>query len=524
MNKNQARLISLLSAAIFLLAFLISGRLFFRIDLTKNKAYTISEVSKNLYKEISDQVRITYFVSEKLRQAHPMPGEIADLLREYAANSRGKIRFFQKDPAKAGLLQAVEDLGIEPQQIQLTEQNEITVATVYSGILIEYLDREAVIPVVFSLDTLEYDLSSRIRSLVRNVEREIGVIVADSYSQWDSEYGLLNEELAFSGFRVRLIKAGDYIPSNLPALFVFGGVEDLDEEQLLLIDNYIVGGGNVLFALDGVFVDTRRAFEARSMQDKGLLAMLANYGVVVRSALVNDTLALSITFQTQSRNGTVIQTMRYPQWIGLPQQMGNPDHPLTASFMGLDLYWASPLELYPPPGVSADILFTTSPQAWLQTERFVTNPNYYSQFEDEAGETTGTKILGASLSGIFPAAFPERSEPLLKKPSRLVVVGNSHFAGSIMQANRGEERNLDFLMKAADWLSNDEDIVTIRGRQTQAGRLDRIADRNTRNRAMAFSRSFNTIVIPLCVILLGLFINWKRKVKTSKDKGHGIEI
>jgi ABC-type uncharacterized transport system involved in gliding motility auxiliary subunit len=163
MNKNQARVISLLSVAIFLFAFLISGRLFFRLDLTKNKAYTISEVSRNLYKEISNQVRITYFVSDKLKQAHPMPGEIADLLREYAANSRGKIRFFQKDPAKAGLLQAVEDLGIEPQQIQLAEQTEITVATVYSGILIEYLDRESVIPVVFSLDTLEYDLSSRIR-------------------------------------------------------------------------------------------------------------------------------------------------------------------------------------------------------------------------------------------------------------------------------------------------------------------------------------------------------------------------
>jgi ABC-type uncharacterized transport system involved in gliding motility auxiliary subunit len=524
MNKNQARVISLLSAAIFLLAFLISGRLFFRLDLTKNKAYTISEVSKNLYKEISDQVRITYFVSEKLRQVHPMPGEIADLLREYAANSRGKIRFFQKDPAKAGLLQAVEDLGIEPQQIQLAEQNEITVATVYSGILIEYLDRESVIPVVFSLDTLEYDLSSRIRSLVHNIEREIGVIVGDSYSQWESEYGILNEELVFAGFRVRLIKAGDYIPSSLPALFVFGGVEDLDEEQLLPIDNYILGGGNVLFALDGVFVDTRRGFEARKMQDRGLLTMLANYGVVVPGALVNDVLALNLTFQTQSRNGTVIQTMRYPQWLGIPEQMGNPDHPLTARFLGLDLYWASPLELNPPQGVSADVLFASSPQAWLQTERFVTNPNYYSQFQDEADYTRGTKILGASLSGIFPSAFQWRSEPVIRKPSRLIVVGNSHFAGSIMQANRGEGRNLDFLIKAADWLSNDEDIVAIRGRQAQAGRLDRIADRDKRNRAMAFSRTINTIVIPLGVVLAGLFLNWKRRAKTSKDKGHSIDV
>jgi ABC-type uncharacterized transport system involved in gliding motility auxiliary subunit len=523
MNRNQARVISLLSAAVFLLALLISGRLFFRLDLTKNKAYTISEASKNLYKDISDQVRITYFVSDKLRQAHPMPGEIADLLREYAANSRGKIRFFQKDPAKAELLQAVEDLGIVPQQIQLAEKNEITVATVYSGILIEYLDRESVIPVVFSLNTLEYDLSSRIRSLARNAEREIGIIVGDSYNQWETDYGLLNRELAFSGYRVRLLKAGDFIPSGLPALFVFGGVEDLDEEQLLPIGNYITGGGNVLFAVDGVFVDAKRAFEARTMEDKGLLAMLAGYGVVVRNALVMDAFALSLTFQSQNRNGTLIQTVRYPHWLGLPQQLGNPNNALTARFMGLDLFWASPLEINPPPGVSADILFSTSPEAWLQEKRFITNPNYYLQFQAEAEETRGTKILGVSLSGVFPSALQD-SPPLSGKPSRLIVIGNSHFASSIMQVNRGEERNLDFLIKAADWLSNDEDIVAIRGRQAQTGRLDRITDRGKRDRVMALSRTINTIVIPIGVVLIGLFLNWKRKMKTSKEKGYGIDV
>jgi len=183
MSRNQARVIALLFAAVLLLAFLISGRLWFRLDLTRNKAYTISEVSRKLYREISDQVRITYFVSDRLSIAHPMPGEIADLLREYAAHSRGKIRFIQKDPAKAELLGAVEELGIAPQQIQVVEKNETTVATVFTGVLIEYLDRQSVIPVVFSLDTLEYDLSSRIRSLIRNTEKELGVIAGDANKQ-----------------------------------------------------------------------------------------------------------------------------------------------------------------------------------------------------------------------------------------------------------------------------------------------------------------------------------------------------
>jgi ABC-type uncharacterized transport system involved in gliding motility auxiliary subunit len=528
MNRIHARVIAILSASVILLLFLLSGRLWFRLDLTKNKAYTISEVSRNLYREIADQVTVTYYVSERLSRAHPMPGEIGDLLREYAAHSRGKIRYIQKDPAKAEVAGGLEELGIAPQQIQLVEKNEVTVATVYSGILIEYLDKESVIPVIFSLDTLEYDVSSRIRSMVRDVEREIGVIVGDAYKQWDSEYRLLYSELIFSGFRVRNLNPGEEIPSSLPALFVLGGAEDLDEYSQYLIDRYIVGGGNVFFALDGVFVD-RSYLESRAIQDKGLLAMLANYGVVLRPALVLDMTPLTLRYQTQSGYATIIQTIRYPQWLGIREDGGNPDHTLTARFDGLDLYWASPLELYPPPGVEGEILFTTSADAWLQEEWLISNPMYLQYFEEEADETSGTKILGASLSGIFPSAFegqpiplregmeePPDDPPVVKKPARIIVVGDTEFAGALMQTNRGEDRNLSFLIKVADWLSNDEDMVAIRGREGMAGRLDRITDGEKRDMLMALSRTINTIIIPLGVIAAGLFIVLKRRAKTSK--------
>ncbi|MDR0475337.1 MAG: GldG family protein [Treponema sp.] len=536
MKKNQARLITFLSLVVFLFAFLLSGRLWFRLDLTKNKANTISDVSRSLYREISDQVRITYFVSEKLSRTYPMPGEIADLLREYAARSWGRIRFIQKDPAKEEVIRAIEGLGIIGQQIQVAEKNETTVAIVYSGILIEYLDREAVIPFVFALDTLEYDISSRIRSLVRNVERELGVIVGDAHKQWNTDYGLLNRELVLSGFKVRLITPGEEIPTGLTALFVLGGAEDLDDYCLYLIDRFVLGGGNVFFAVDGTFVDTKSNLEARAVEDKGLLAMLANYGAVVRQALVLDRTALSLTFQTQTGNTTIIQTVRYPEWIGIREQGGNADHPLTARFDGLDLFWASPLELIPPPGIQEEALFFSTNQAWLQTKRFVANPNALDQFTEEADETRGIKLLGATLSGIFPGAYEGRPQPLRegsaelpalpsqKKPARIIVVGDADFAGSIMQVNRGEQKNLSFLIRAADWLCSDEDMVAIRRREGSSGRLDRIMEPEKRDKVMTFSRRINTFVIPIGVILAGLFLGWRRKTKSVKERGRSIDL
>jgi len=521
MNKKQAKVLLFLSLAAFVLAFMITNRIWFRLDLTRNRAFTISEVSRNLHREISDQVRITYFISDTLRQTYPMPGEIADFIREYAAHSRGTIRFVQRDPARANLIREVEELGIIPHQIQVPDRAGFTVATVYSGILIEYLDREAVMPVVFSLDTLEYDLTSRIRALVRNTGRNLGIIVGDSHRQLFGEFGLLHRELLLSGFRLMLISPEDDIPASLQALIVLGGAEDLGLEQLYRIDRYIRGGGNVLFAVDGINVNTRGAFEAQMALDQGLLAILANYGVVIRNALVLDQLALNLTFQSQSGGGTVVDTVRYPHWIAV--QNGNPSHPVTAHFQGLDLFWPSPLELSPPPGVTAEVLFTSSPYAWLQTDEFVTNPHLIQFFGEEMDETTGTRILGVSLSGVFPSAFelsPAADLDERRNPSRLIVVGDTDFAGNFMQMTRGEGRNLDFLIRAVEWLSNDEDIVAIRAREGPAGRLDRITDPERRMAAMLFSRTINTVVVPLAVVSLGLFVCLKRRAKTSKEKGY----
>jgi ABC-type uncharacterized transport system involved in gliding motility auxiliary subunit len=454
-----------------------------------------------------------------LRQTNPIPGEIIDLIREYAAHSRGTIRFADRDPARAGLIREVEELGIIPHQIQVPDRTGFTIATVYSGILIEYLDREVVMPVVFALDTLEYDLTSRIRALVRNTERNIGIIVADAHRQLFGEFSLLHRELLFSGFRLVLIGPDDFIPPTLQALIVLGGTEDLELHQLYLIDLYIRGGGNVLFAVDGIKVDIRGEFEARAALDQGLLAMLANYGAVIRRALVLDEASLNFSFQSQEGGATVVQTVRYPHWISV--QAGNPYHPVTASFLGLDLFWPSPIELFPPPGVTAEVLFTSSPQAWLQSERFITNPNLLHFFEEERAESPGTRILGVSLSGVFPSAFelsPVSGFNEGQNPSRLIVVASTDFAGDFMQITRGEGRNLDFLIRAVEWLSNDEDIVAIRGRGVQAGRLDRLTDPAQREAAMILSRTINTVIVPLAVALAGAFICVRRKKKTANPQ------
>ncbi|MDR2434802.1 MAG: GldG family protein [Treponema sp.] len=526
MTRKQTAILTVLSLIALALAFLVSRRFWFRLDFTRNRAYTISEVSRNLHNEIPDQVRITYYLSDKLRSMHPMPGEIEDLLREYAAYSRGKIRLVVRDPVKARLAEQVERLGIQPQQIQTVAEDQSSLVTVYTGLAIEYLDTIEVLPVVFSLDTLEYDLTSRIRALVRGSERQIGIIVGDSFRRWNEDYVYLNQAFAGAGYKPRLISPGDEIPDSLPALFVLGGVEELDNWALYRIDRYIRQGGKALFALDGIYVDTLGSLEARKQNDQGLLEMVASYGVTVRPEIVLDRAALTLQYRTGSPGGGVqYRIIRYPHWIGILPESGNLEHPVSAHFGGVDLFWASPLELHSPEGVEAIPLFTSTGDAWVMRDTFYTNPDAAYLFERDAVQTRGLKILGASLTGTFPGWFANAPKPVREgseeelpdmparpRPSRIIVIGDTDFATTLISASGGMQ-NLDFLLQAADWLGNDDDIIGIRNRESQAGRLDRIIDPEKRIAAMRLAQFVNVILMPLLVIFAGLLLAWRRRAR-----------
>jgi ABC-type uncharacterized transport system involved in gliding motility auxiliary subunit len=523
MNRRQYRIISILSVAALALAMLVTRRLWFRVDLTRNKAYTISEASRKLCAEIADQVRITYFVSDRLASIHPVPGEIEDLLREYAAVSGGKVRFMKRDPAKTDMAGAVERAGIQSQQIEIVEKDEASVATVYSGVLIEYLDRAEVIPVVFALDTLEYDLSSRIGALIRDREREIGVIVGDSYRQWNNEYGYAAQAFGQAGYRVRPMGPGDEIPDGLPVLLVLGGAEDMGPWALYRIDRYLQGGGRIIFALESVYVDSAGGLEARPVNDGGLLAMVASYGAAPRRELVLDRSANTIRYETLGGGGMrQINIARYPPWMAVLPVNGNAAHPVSARFGGVDLFWASPLELAPPPGVEGEFLFTSTETAWIMEEPFSLSPDMIRFPDQGAGDGGGEKrIMAAALTGSFPSYFrnrpkPEREGaelpelPAAASPSRIIVVGDTDLASVFIQYTQ-DGRNLDFLLQAADWMGNDDDIIGIRSRETGTGRLDRIIDPVKRAGVMGWARILNMGLVPLLVIGAGLFLAWKRR-------------
>jgi ABC-type uncharacterized transport system involved in gliding motility auxiliary subunit len=527
-RKRRSLVILLLGLAVIVAAVLVTDRFSLRLDLSADGANTLSKASRSLYKEIPEQVRITYYISPTLSDRHPGPRSVEGLVRSLAAASHGKIVAEVADPAAGKKESAVEALGVSAQRMQVVEKNEQRVALVYSGIVVQYLGRTQVLPFVLSTDTLEYDLVKAIKAAVADKKQVASILVGDADKSLANDYQTLSAALQKSGWDAKELHSGEAIPPETGVLLVIGN-NALDDYDAYRIDAYLASGGRAFFAVKGVDVQVRQGLSASPLKNDAILRALESYGVKVDRDLVLDASSLTAPFQTTSPlGGQAISYVRYPPWVMTRPEYRDAKSPLTARSAGLDLFWPSPLELQAKPGVESVALVKTTPKAWLQKDHFAIAPEDASQYAAEAGSTTGQYLLAASLSGVLPSAYAGKAAPtragaealpalpLAPRASRILVVGSSDFANDLMTIT-DSTFNASFIVSAADWLSSGDDLVAIKTRGSRDTRLTKVQDPDARSALISFAYAVNLVLVPLLVVAFGLARSYRRK-RLAKDE------
>ena len=524
-RRFKRRVIALLVVLDMLLAFLVSARFFFRADLSRNGIYTLSAATRSMVASLPEPLSITYYVSDTLRGRSLFPSQIQDLLDEYATWSRGRIIVRALDPLKSGQGVNVESLGVRARQMQVVERDQVNLATVYSGIVLRYLDRVAALPFVSDLSTLEYDLSSQIRSLVSARTRTIGVLLGDSRRSLGQDYRYLQQELGFQ-FKVQEVERGAPIPAELGVLFVIG-TRDMDDSAAFAVDQFIMRGGRVLFAVDPVDIDLAAGLVARVNKNTEVEDALGVYGARVAPEIVLDTLDQRISFSVQQGRYMIVP---YPAWISVAARNTDATHPITARFGGLDLYWAAPVEPIERQGVSAEVLARTSPNAWAMKDPFETNPMIVQTMKGPTQGSPAQIDVALALTGTFHSGYAGRPIPAPSgdkattpavtesPPTRLIVVGDAAFASDIAQYTQASY-NMTFLSNCAEWLSQEDDLLAIKTRAQADTRLDLLPDPAAKAAAMRTSIAVNVVIVPLLVILVGVFRLLRRRRRKHESPG-----
>jgi len=249
-----------LLAVLFVALVILSDTLLrgWRLDLTENRQYTLSDGTRSILANMEEPVRLQLFFSEEasrdLPQIRNYAGWVEELLDEMAERSGGSLTVQRTDPrpfspeedraAQFGLQAVPLGSGADSLYFGLAGTNS--------------LDDVQVIPFLQPAKEqfLEYDLAKMIATLTRPEQQKVGLLSTldmqpafDPATQGFREGWAIYEQLD-QLFDLQLVQpSADELPDGID-LLILVHPRELSERLRYGIDQFVLGGGRLVVFLD----------------------------------------------------------------------------------------------------------------------------------------------------------------------------------------------------------------------------------------------------------------------------------
>ena len=415
-------------------------------DSTSNKRYSLSDQTAKIVKGVSQPVTITYFDKSTAFATGK------DLLDRYATLS-AKIHLDYVDPDKnpqaaraAGISKygtTVVQIGGKKEQAKSVTEEEIT------GAIIR-------------------DLKSNTRNvcfLTGSGERQID----DADRPGLSHFKDLLAKDDYTAKSINLLEKPE-IPADCTVLVAGGPKNDYQQPEVDAIKKYVEGGGRAMFLLDPPLKIGRPTADNETLD-----TMLQGWGVSVEKNLLLD---LSPVGQLFGVGPTIALVSNYDPHPIVNEMKGTATgFPLSRS-----------LTIKNTDKSTVQKLFESSDSS-LATTKLDTpdvNPN-------DPKNTHGPLTIAAA--GTYSTG-KENSE------GRFVVVGSSSWVANSFLSFNG---NSDLAMNAMNWLSSDEDLISIRPKPPEDRKV------SMTGRQFNWVRLSSQFILPGALLLAGLSVWWRRR-------------
>jgi len=527
----------------------LAYRMFFRMDLTENKIYTISKATKRVLRNVDDVVTFKVFISESNLPplAINLTRQIRDLLSEYEAHSGGNVAVTYADPTDDPELKSeARSLGLQEVPMQIIEKDRQQNVMCFMGLAILYGDKKEIMPVLNNVGNLEYDLTSRIIKVTRTEVKKVGFYFGNGKHEFsltlpgqqpprgpdNKAYNTIKRQLKeqFEVVEVYELENGTPVPADLTTLVV-AGPKTLNDREKFEIDQFVMQGGKLIMLVNSVSVQTTFGLNA-SKEAHNTGDLLSHYGAKVNQNLVYDASHASISYQVNYGGFMLPIATPYPLWVRLVREGFNQDIPAVSGMETMTLMWVSSVEPTldtADTAVEAIAILSTTPYGKAQENVFDLNPRKkWGDFR--AG---GKKFdLAISLTGEFSSFFDGKTIPQIpdlsdttgegkkaatgdstrtrveRSPNTsIVVMGDSDFL-----VDGSPRENFIYMNNLVEWLSLGNDLISIRTK----GVTGRFIDPKISTKKKTTIRTVNTMVMPLLVAVFGMAIFTRRRKIAKK--------
>ncbi len=561
----------LLGILLLIVAANYAGSFYFaRLDLTSDKRFTLAPVSKHILEKLDAPLMITVYLKGDFPAGFQrLAVETREMLEELQAYSK-KVRFRFVNPSassqpkkRLAFYRQLIRQGLVPTNLQVKTKNGMEQQTIFPGALIRYKGNELPVSLLsnernvppqqvlnHSIENLEFVFVNAVYQLEQQKKPLIGYLtgqgepvgkrVTDIMNTLHKNYHLKTVRIDALPNPLLEKSASDSIRPRYRVLIVAKPQKPFSEKEKLMIDQYIMYGGKVLWLIDPVLasMDSIKMEEQTVSIDLnlGLQELLFTYGVRLNKDLLLDLNAVPIPVRTGEIGGQAqVQMLPWYYYLLVQPRSG---FPIVRNLNSIEMDFASSIDTLAVKGVKKTILLRTSPYCGVETVpgiislsilRSKPSPRFFS------GPARNVAVL---LSGNFPSDFRNRLisglksslYPFRKKsvPTSMILVSDGDVLLNQLKVPEGYPLplgynqftgqtygNKDFILNALNYLSDGPELLSLRSRNFKLRLLDK--QKITRQRLQW--QLFN-VAAPLVVmfILAWFIMGWRRRTYAKKPK------
>ena len=521
-NRREAILQVLLLAGSLAALTVTAHQFLWRADLTENNRYTLAEASHEIARGLEDPVTVTAYFTANLPARFGRTKEaFRALLQEFRAAADGSVEFTFVNPNESDeAAREARQAGVRPVTIDVRQRDQMTQKRAYLGAVFQYRDRREVVSFVEPGSALEYTIASTMQRLTSTEQSVLGVLQGHGEPAPGAMTQLRD---ALQGrYDIRPVSGVDTsgVPAAVDVLLVARPQSELSTRTALAVDQYVMRGGAVVFALNRAQANMR--FGRARPQTTGLEPLLATYGAPLRPDLVRDRSASAVRVQQQRGGFSVVNRIRYPY---IPQVSNFSDHPITSGLDRAVFRFVSSLDTTQ---VDSTAQLTVLARSSSQSARAGLPSSIQPQQQWTVSDFSGASIpIAGLLEGSFSSAFAGADSLSVERTrspeTKLAVVGDGDFIvnGSGSRGQRRQRRlpagNVNLMANTVDYLADETGLISLRTQRVTSRPLMQLAPTT-----QTILKYLNVLLPILLVIGYGLVRYRSNQARRQRWKQQGL--
>ena len=499
-----------------------------RLDLTAEKRYSLSNPNKNLLRNLDDNVMVDILLTGEELPAvvRRFQSSLDDFLQEAKVSGGSKLEYRFINPysavADTTMERRLEDslnyfYGLYPSILDAPQKagDKLEVIKLIHGAVLHYKDTTVGIDFLQGVKTfgtgeeerkqfyneisskLEYKFASALQKLTQTEKPVVAYALGHGETWGYTVNDAVQTLIAGYNFDTINIKAAPYIPTQINAVVIVKPTQPFTDADKLKIDQYIMNGGKVFWMLDNMYAEFDSLYKSQGFIafDRGLNLedLLFNYGVRVNQTLLQDLQCDKLPQVSQQG-----KQPRLVDWPFFPIVNGT-DHPISKNLDGVRTFFPTTLDTVAATGITKTVLLQSSNNARLLNTPakidfgFLQIAPDISLFQQKAVPVAF--LLEGTFRSLYTGRVPQATANELNRLNqpfkarseargKMIVVSDgdialNQFSPSEGPLPMGENvftrytfANKDFFTNALEYLVNPSDILQTRSKEYSLRLLD----------------------------------------------------